>query len=291
MRRSSSDRSSRPGSRPGPPCYLSLVSTKETFQNTLLINKATGMPLYATITATDFKTTLYAIDSNMSLQKVVTLNWGQGGKSKATITNAIDQTVLLSEISTVRQGAFESLIAKRADRSYSYGRFICTWSENYQPWTGIGFNLACYRDLPQHSAAIPSPGLVQSFSPSLSIPLASKLLATLSTYKLPGKPKIRIDVHARDLLRQELGEDALTDLDHVILGALLAYMSGGQRRQDSGDGVDESQLQEQLRSFVATRLSCETLPLYQARSSLEVQPPPYSSRISIISRSSAQGML
>jgi hypothetical protein len=164
---------------------------------------------------------------------------------------------------------------------------MCKWSEEYRPWAAMGLSLACYRGSPLLPAdSFSSPVSLQA-SPSTP---TKGLLATLMVCSFPGKPSIKIDVHAGHLLQQVLGEDGLTDLDHVVLGALLACVSGGRKQGKEPKGwLNEAQLQEQLRSRCLTQTcqSSETLPLYQSDSSTDGCPPLYASRISIVSRQSA----
>lgn len=289
MHRSERTRPRPSTSRSSPRTYTSLISTstKEDFRDTLLINKSTGVPAYATITEGE-TTTLYAIDASMVLQKIASVSWG-GKLVHTTVNNGMGQATMLNNIlvKSLSQGGFNSIFASQeAHQAYSYGRFTCKWleitPENMSPYLEMPRNdYVCYQDSPQASAGSSNP----STSPgSNKVPQA---LATLVFCFIPGKPKVKIDLHSRGLLREEVGEDAFTDLDHVVLSALLTVMSGGRKAQRPPAGwLNEAQLQERLlaqhRALQPNR-STDTLPLYQAPSSLEGGPPPYASRPSLAS--------
>ncbi|KAJ1304697.1 hypothetical protein OPQ81_005836 [Rhizoctonia solani] len=224
------------------PVYLSLLSTKGDFLDTLLVNRATGVPLYATITEAEC-TTVYAIDRSMELHRIVTINWGPGGKSsRATLTNRANETVFLSEVSANNETGFFIEKKTMVNTNYSYGQFISRWKRREsEPWFG-----------------------------------RQRLL-------------IKIDLHTRDSLQRIAHEDGLTDMDHVVLGALLTCTHGGRKRGKEPDGwLNEAQLQEHLRAqrqLHRTR-SSETLPVYQTRPSFETLPPAYTSRVSLQIRQS-----
>ncbi|KAG8730887.1 hypothetical protein FRC11_005581 [Ceratobasidium sp. 423] len=274
-------RSARPPSRPGSsrsdqlPIYLSMVSTKDNFLDTLLINRATGVPLYATIT------------------EVVTINWGPGGKSsRTTLTNRVNETVLLSEVSTTNQAPFGSNLEKKKanEINYSHGRFVSRWVQKhreYEPWFDVKYDdIVCHREQPLANS-------LPEASPSTSSlpPLGERPFATLTLCDIPGKPRVKISLHSRDSLQRITHEDGFTDIDHVVLGALLTCTHGGRKRGREPDGwLNEAQLQEHLRAQrqLYRARSTETLPLYQARPSAETLPPAYASRTSLQSRQSTR---
>ncbi|CEL60788.1 hypothetical protein RSOLAG1IB_04027 [Rhizoctonia solani AG-1 IB] len=261
--------------------YLSLISTKVDFLDTLLINPASGMPLYATITETG-STAVYAIDRSMELHKIVTINWSQGKKpNRTTLTSQTNETVLLSDVSTSNQSTLDSLMGnkKQIERNYLYGQFNSRWTAKspeswYDSQSGIHY---CYRDKPVPNSSEPTE------TPSTS--RGDGLFATVTFCSPTGKPGIKIDLYSRECLYRTVREDGLTDMDHVILGALLSCTSGGRKRGKVPEGwLNEAQLQEHLRAqrqIYRTR-SNETLPLYRARSSTHMEsPPPYASRVSL----------
>ncbi|CAE6401089.1 unnamed protein product [Rhizoctonia solani] len=275
--------------------YLSLVSTKDTFLDTLLLNRATGVPLYATITEAEY-TTIYAIDRHMELHRVATVNWGPGGKSsRTTVTNRANETVPLSEIAATNQAGLDNILEKMntTDINYSYGQFVSQWTQErpeYEPWFDMvnHIKIVCHRTQPlADPLELPEKSALTSPPPSGS----DGPFATMSLCDMPGNPRIKIDLHSRDSLQRITHEDGFTHIDHVVLGALLTCTHGGRKRGREPVGwLNEAQLQEHLRAkrqLNRTR-STETLPLYRARPSTETLPPAYASRSSLQSRQSTR---
>ncbi|CAE6416983.1 unnamed protein product [Rhizoctonia solani] len=264
--------------------YLSLISTKVDFLDTLLINRASGMPLYATITEAEC-TTVYAIDRSMELHRIVTINWGQGRKpNRTTLTNQINETVLLSDISTSNQTTLDSLMGKQKqiERNYSYGQFNSRWTAKHpESWYDSQSRIHyCYRNQPVTNP----PELPETPPSTASTHLSDRLFATMTSCHLAGKPGIKFDFYSRDCLHRAVHEDGFTDMDHVILGALLSCTSGGRKRGKEPEGwLNEAQLRDHLRALrqVHRTRSNETLPLYRARSSMEALPPAYAPRTSL----------
>ncbi|KAL5631327.1 hypothetical protein ACGC1H_006999 [Rhizoctonia solani] len=290
-------RSGKAPSRPGSsrsdklPVYLTLVSTKDTFLNTLLVNRATGVPLYATVTKAEC-TTLYAIDRTMELHRIVAVNWDQGGKpSRTTLTNRANETLLLSEVWTTSQSQKDliSLLEekKATDINYSYGRFASRWTQGHrasEPWFNMGFfDIVCHRkQLVADSFQSPETSPSASSSPPL---VSEQPFATMTLHNIPGNPWIKIGLHIRDSLQRVAHEDRLTDLDHVVIGALLTCSHAGRKRgRGEPDGwLNEAQLREHLRAKhqINRTQSIDTLPAYRARQSGETLPPAYGSRTSL----------
>ncbi|KDN49782.1 hypothetical protein RSAG8_01847, partial [Rhizoctonia solani AG-8 WAC10335] len=277
------------------PVYLTLVSTKDTLLDTLLVNRATGVPLYATITEAEC-TTIYAIDRAMELHRIVAVNWGQGGKpSRTTLTNRTNETVLLSEVWSTNQNqkALGSFLEKKktADINYSYGQFASRWTQKREAWFNMGFlDIVCHRQQPPaNSFQSPetSPPPLTSSPPLLS----ERPFATMTLY-MPGSPWIKIDLHSRDSLQRIAHDDGFADLDHVVLGALLTCTHAGRKRGKEPDGwLNEAQLREHLRAkhqLVNRTRSIETLPVYRARQSGESLAPSYASRTSVQARESTR---
>ncbi|CUA66727.1 hypothetical protein RSOLAG22IIIB_00174 [Rhizoctonia solani] len=291
-------RSGKAPSRPGSsrsdklPVYLTLVSTKDTFLDTLLVSRATGVPLYATITETEC-TSIYAIDRTMELHKIVTVNWGQGGKpTRTSLTNRANETVPLNDIWTTNQSqkSLSSFLEKKkaADINYAYGQFTSRWTQERrasEPWFNMGFfDIMCYRKQPAVDDSF-QPSEKPSSSPPTSLPSISEVpFATMTLQDMPGNPWIKIDLHSRDSLQRIVHEDGFTDLDHVVLGALLTCTHAGRKPGREPDGwLNETQLQEHLRAKnqLNRAQSIDTLPVYRARRSGETLPPAYGSRTSL----------
>ncbi|CAE6366158.1 unnamed protein product [Rhizoctonia solani] len=271
------------------PVYLTLVSTKDTFLDTLLVNRTTGVPLYATITDAEC-TTLYAIDRTMELHRIVAVNWGKGGKtSRTTLTNRTNETLLLSEVWTTNQNkTLSSLLEqkKATDINYSYGQFAARWAQERrasEPWFYMGFfDIVCHRkQTVTDSFQSPETSPSASSSPPL---VSEQPLATMTLQDMPGNPWIKISLHIRDSLQRIAHEDGLTDLDHVVLGALLTCTHAGRKRGREPDGwLNETQLREHLRAKrqLNRTQSIDTLPAYRASQSGETLPPAYGSRASL----------
>lgn len=94
------------------------------------------------------------------------------------------------------------------------------------------------------------------------------------------RPKVQIDIHARDLLEQKPGLDGLTELDHIILGALLVSTPplDDKHKSAATNWANEEELQVLLWSYLDGASRGETLPLYAANSRTgSVDLPPYTS--------------
>ncbi|KAG8725050.1 hypothetical protein FRC09_009324 [Ceratobasidium sp. 395] len=268
----------------------SLVSSKSTFLDTLFVSKSNGAPAYATITQSG-STVLYAIDTGMTLHRVAAVDWGQSGSSRKNATIAMGGTTRLVEDIFPTNRLLNGLVSmKTPARKYTYGDFACSWVEDENHSTAFlgASRIACYKSrYPSLSTSVPRLSTGQAHTPQGS---EDKLLVAVEFYMIPHKPKIQIHVYARDLLGQTPGEDELTELDHVVLGALLLY--GGPITQRKGRAppegwMDEEALQNLLWSSHAGPADGEIPPLYAVIAEAigdNDLPPPYASRVSVVDR-------
>ncbi|KAF8608552.1 hypothetical protein BDV93DRAFT_518642 [Ceratobasidium sp. AG-I] len=268
----------RRASRSEQPKNVSLELTKSSFLDTLIVHRSSGLPIYATMTQAS-RTMVYAIDARMTLRKIFVLNWGKGGKpSRGEPSLAIHGKLMpLDQIFPSRKRSFQSLWAKATDYSYSYGHFAYQWAEQDDPWYSGQLNppgTACYRRSPMN----PSPGS----SPTLCTSAVGGIpVATLVLSNIRHRHKIQIDIHAQDVLEQTPGADGLTELDHIVLGALLVSTPPCDEKNNSArtDWASEEELQALLWSCLEGPAQGEVLPLYAVNTRAgSIDLPPYTSR-------------
>ncbi|QRV93847.1 hypothetical protein RhiJN_21865 [Ceratobasidium sp. AG-Ba] len=265
----------------------SLVLTKGNFLNTLIISKSTRVPVYATITQGE-ETVLYATDTAMTLQKVAVVSWGQGGLHRKNTTITVgENTRTVGEIFPTEKLFAQLLSIKAPPRRYTCGAFTCTWVEEarHDYLYSAGAYTTCYKPPSSESGRQESSQWHDQRSRSRD---AATRLADLEWCEVPGKPRYYIHITDQHLLRQTLGADGLTELDHVVLSALLicAQLPTQRKTRGTPEGwMDEAALQNLLWSSRSPTVPGDVPPLYTTIAGAINQdglPPAYASRISLV---------